>query len=363
MFCGKCGQQYDDSVKFCGNCGAPNPLAAVPSQPIVPDDPTPIQPVGGESNVTAGSSQVQDLGDTEKTVDITNAVSDTPNINGGDTSFAPNSQSFAPNNQAYGQNIDPQNQSFVPNSQGVDANSQGFAPNSQGFDQNSQGFAPNPRGYDSNPQGFAPNNQGFDQNPQGFAPNNQNYPPGATPPQDSNAGVKYALIGIVAFVAVVCAICAIVFGIFSGGGKGASSAKACVDGAVNALFKEYNVDKFSKYIPDEVWKSLEKEEGRSKKELLKELDDEFSQIKDYLPKDGMNLKVGDNEKITGDDLSDIQEEYDDKNINIKIQAAEKYTVEYTLSFMGQEFSDDMEMTAIKVKNRWYIDMSSMDSMM
>ncbi len=38
MFCSNCGKQTDDNAKFCGSCGAPNPLRAQASQP------TPAQP-------------------------------------------------------------------------------------------------------------------------------------------------------------------------------------------------------------------------------------------------------------------------------------------------------------------------------
>lgn len=31
MKCSKCGMEYDDTFKFCPDCGEPNPIAASPA--------------------------------------------------------------------------------------------------------------------------------------------------------------------------------------------------------------------------------------------------------------------------------------------------------------------------------------------
>ena len=62
-FCGKCGTQMNDGVKFCPGCGAPNEAAA-PVTPVQEAPPAAQTPTGQQADLTAKLSALNNTPDT-----------------------------------------------------------------------------------------------------------------------------------------------------------------------------------------------------------------------------------------------------------------------------------------------------------
>src|SRR5450759_1381786 len=60
MVCPQCSKGYDDSFKFCPNCGEQNPIAASPQQPAPQQPPPPVslpQQQGGQPSAQSVSPE------------------------------------------------------------------------------------------------------------------------------------------------------------------------------------------------------------------------------------------------------------------------------------------------------------------
>ena len=65
--------------------------------------------------------------------------------------------------------------------------------------------------------------------------------------------------------------------------------------------------------------------------------------------------------ITGDELLDIQNVYNE--YAVKVKAAKTVDVTVSIKFGEQERTQDMEMTVVKVGRSWYLDMDSLGSLL
>ena len=75
-FCGKCGQQVNEGVRFCPACGSPMQIVA--AEPNRQQTPPPVQPTDAESmaKATATADALSDkLSGMNKTADLTDLVS------------------------------------------------------------------------------------------------------------------------------------------------------------------------------------------------------------------------------------------------------------------------------------------------
>lgn len=71
-FCGKCGQQVNEGVRFCPACGSPMQIVA--AEPNRQQTPPPVQPTDAESmaKATATADALSDkLSGMNKTADLT----------------------------------------------------------------------------------------------------------------------------------------------------------------------------------------------------------------------------------------------------------------------------------------------------
>ncbi len=128
-----------------------------------------------------------------------------------------------------------------------------------------------------------------------------------------------------------------------------------------------DVDKIMDIVPEDLWDAAEKE-GLSRKEIKEELQDVLSEARDSLDSIlGENwkysYKIKNIEKVPKEDLEDIRETYKDavgKEVNIS--EAKKVQVELTVKTKDTEKSETMTIYIIKIKNKWYLDFSNLDSL-
>lgn len=73
----------------------------------------------------------------------------------------------------------------------------------------------------------------------------------------------------------------------------------------------------------------------------------------------MNYEITDTEDITGKDLKEIKEDYED--YDIEIGEAKKVEVEVTVKVKDKENSKTAKLYLIKVGRIWYLDVENMGS--
>lgn len=99
-----------------------------------------------------------------------------------------------------------------------------------------------------------------------------------------------------------------------------------------------------------------------RKKAIREMKDSMQEQIDYLDRYlgkgwKTSYKITDVEKITGDDLDEIKEDYED--MDVKVSAAKTVEVEVNIHSDETETSNSMDISLIKVGRSWYIDINSM----
>ncbi len=174
--------------------------------------------------------------------------------------------------------------------------------------------------------------------------------------RDRNVGMIAAIVAAVAVVAV---------GIFLFGGR---SYKATVKRFVNATF-EADAEAMLKLIPKKMVDNLLEEEGYDDDELddmVDEMNEYFQDQMDSLDKylgEGweVSYEILAAEKLTGDDLDDIKERYEDADV--KVSAAKEIEIELTIKTDEMENSDTTDLYVVKVGRSWYLDAVSMGGLL
>lgn len=161
------------------------------------------------------------------------------------------------------------------------------------------------------------------------------------------------MIGIIAVVGVaVLALIITCFFIFGG-----RSYKDVVKDYFKAIEKA-DAKLMIELLPDDLIKSIMKEEDMTKKEMTEDLQDELDDIHEYYDKVKISYEITDTEEFDKDDLKDLKKEY--KEYDVKVKDAMFVEVEVTLEFDGRDITNTMELTLIKVGGSWYLDIDSMD---
>ena len=185
------------------------------------------------------------------------------------------------------------------------------------------------------------------------------YNPGMTPgytPTSQQNHKKTGIIAIVAIVAAVLIAVAVIFSIFHAV-KGRSPEKT-VDQLVTSLFK-LDADGIIDTFPKEAVNKL-KEEGNWDDEyddLVSGIESLAQSVGDYVDLEKMcSYKITETKDATKDEIAEIQEDYDDEGIDVKIKDAKIITVELTINIpiYGSE-TDSEDIVVIKIGNSWYID--------
>lgn len=160
-------------------------------------------------------------------------------------------------------------------------------------------------------------------------------------------------IGIIA-VAAVAALALIIGCFFIFGGR---SYKDVVKDYFKAIEKA-DAKLMIELLPDDMIKSIMKEEDMTKKELTEDLQDELDDMHEYYDKVKISYEITDTEEFDKDDLKDLKKDY--KEYDVKVKDAMVVEVKVTLEFDGRDISNTMELTLIKVGGSWYLDIDSMD---
>ncbi len=159
-------------------------------------------------------------------------------------------------------------------------------------------------------------------------------------------------IGIIA-VAAVAAIVLLITCFFIFGGR---SYKAVVKDYFKATEKA-DAKLMMDLLPDDLIKSVMKEEDMTKKEMTEELQESLDMLHKYYDEVEISYEIEDTEEFDKDDLKDLKEDY--KEYGVKVKDAMIVEVEVTMELDGDERTQTMELVLIKVGGSWYLDIDSM----
>lgn len=176
-----------------------------------------------------------------------------------------------------------------------------------------------------------------------------------------NPSDKNRKVGIIAVVTIAVVVIGIIVALFGG-----RSYKATVKKFVNAQF-DADAEAILELIPKEMIEYALEEEGYDDDELdefieegNEELQDQLDSIEEYLGADwSVSYEILSVEDVTGDDLDDLKDDYED--IDIKISAAKTLKIELTVKAGETESSNSLDLSVIKVGRSWYMDFASMGS--
>ena len=135
-------------------------------------------------------------------------------------------------------------------------------------------------------------------------------------------------------------------GVFRGG-------SATAKGAAKAYTKAYSscsAKKLVKTIPPKLLKYELKEEDMSKKEFIELIQLSLDFQKGFLNGKKLKYKTVDSEKIDKDDIKDLNDEFKEEGIHVKVTKAYEYKIEYSVD--GEEFNTEYVIVG-KVGGRWY----------
>lgn len=156
------------------------------------------------------------------------------------------------------------------------------------------------------------------------------------------------MIGIIAVVGVaVLALIITCFFIFGG-----RSYKAVVKDTFKAI-ETADAKLMMELLPDEMIKSIMKDEDMTKKEMTEQLQDMLDYMFRGADKIKITYEITDTEEVDKDDLKDLKEEYKDE-YDIKVKDAMIVEVEVTVKVDGEKTTEDMDLYLIKVGGSWYL---------
>lgn len=178
---------------------------------------------------------------------------------------------------------------------------------------------------------------------------------------ETNQNARNRKVGMIAVA--VAAVIVVILGIFLFGGRSyKTTIKKFMDAELSAdaeavwdLMSPKMIDyalEQDGYAPDELDDLMDK----TKEALQNQLDT----LDNYLGEGWtFTYKILDAENVKGDDLADIKDTY--KDANIKVSAAKKVKVEFTVKADETENTNSLDISLIKVGRSWYLDIMSMGS--
>lgn len=174
-----------------------------------------------------------------------------------------------------------------------------------------------------------------------------------------NPNDKNRKVGIIAVAVVAVVVVALIIGLFGGRGY-----KATVEKFVDAQF-DADAEAIFELIPEKMIAYALEEEGYDEDELdefieegNEELQDQLDYIERYLGEDWtVSYEILTVEDVTGDDLDDLKEDYED--MDIKVSAAKTVEIELTIKAGDTETGNSLDVSVIKVGRSWYLDLASM----
>lgn len=174
-----------------------------------------------------------------------------------------------------------------------------------------------------------------------------------------NPSDKNRKVGIIAVAVAAVVVVALIIGLFGGRGY-----KATVEKFVDAQF-DADAEAIFELIPEKMIEYALEEEGYDEDELdefieegNEELQDQLDYIERYLGEDWtVSYEILTVEDVTGDDLDDLKEDYED--MDIKVSAAKTVEIELTIKAGDTETGNSLDVSVIKVGRSWYLDLASM----
>ena len=174
-----------------------------------------------------------------------------------------------------------------------------------------------------------------------------------------NPNDKNRKVGMIAVAVIAVVVMALIIALFGGRGY-----KATVEKFVNAQF-DADAEAIFELIPEKMIAYVLEEEGYDNDELdefieegNEELQNQLDSIESYWGEDWtVSHKILTVEDVTGDDLDDLKDDYED--IDIKVSAAKTVEVELTVKAGETENSNSLDISLIKVGRSWYLDLESM----
>lgn len=166
---------------------------------------------------------------------------------------------------------------------------------------------------------------------------------------------KGKLIAIVAAALVVVTLLGCwIFGVFGGGYEGA------VEDFMDALL-DMDAEGVVDTVNDKVLRVCLDDEGYTRRELIREIDDDMEDAKEAIRENSIKLdyEIVYTEDMRGEDLEYVKEMYYDE-YGVKITAAKIVEVEVTMKSMGERDSMELRLGVVEIGGSWYVDFESME---
>jgi hypothetical protein len=157
-------------------------------------------------------------------------------------------------------------------------------------------------------------------------------------------------------VALIIGIIFLLPGSDTGSSSGSESQRRTYKDVVKDYFKAMetaDAKLMMELLPEDMIKSIMKDEDMTKKEMTEDLQDSLDMIHNYYDDVKISYEITDTEDFDKDDLKDIKENY--KEIGVKVKDAMTVEVEVTMELDGKERTTTQELTLIKVGGSWYLD--------
>ncbi len=166
-------------------------------------------------------------------------------------------------------------------------------------------------------------------------------------PEPTRKSRKGLFIGIGAAVVAIAVALILIFTL--GGGKGgAKTAEDVVEEYIKAA-EEVDGEAIMDLIHENI---LEKEfsDEDEREEAIEEFEKGLGEIMEMCE---IQFEIGDSESLDGDDLEDLQEEYEE-DYDLEVEDAEYIEVIMTIEVYGYEQTQTNELLVIKVDGKWYL---------
>ena len=175
----------------------------------------------------------------------------------------------------------------------------------------------------------------------------------STPKEKKPFPMKLVLLG----AGVLALILTLVIILVSCGGN---NPEAVAEEFVSCMFDGDMVG-VMELMPEEVLDFIAEEEDMDVDEMIEEMEDEMADAMDMVDMEYTIEEVGEAEYYKKKDLKKLRENYED--MDIEIEDAAEVEVTLLMEAYGMEMPQSMTVVVIQVDGDWYIDMSSVESMM
>ena len=155
----------------------------------------------------------------------------------------------------------------------------------------------------------------------------------------------------IAAIGVVAAVVVILLFSWIFGRSAKATARKAAEYAINGNFYKITKLYHKEVIKENDW------DDKGFRDDCEDLEEEWDEyIEDWEDEEGkikFSYKIKDVDDITGDDLDDIQDYYDDE-YDLKVKKAKKFEVEINVKYDDEEDETDEEIVVVKIGGKWYL---------